>query len=39
MMIKLVGGPKDASIMGLEVLSKVLKMNEEEYSFFSKKIK
>ena len=38
-MIKIVIGPKDASLMAFEVLSKVLKFTPDEYNTTQKKIK
>lgn len=37
--MKLILGPKDASIMAFGILAKVLKMNEEEIKLCEKKIK
>lgn len=37
--MKLITGPKDASIMALGILAKVLKMNQDEVKLCEKKIK
>ena len=39
LLLKVIMGPKEASLMGLEVLGKVLKMTEQEHQQCLKKIK